>query len=148
MSTIQNLQDLEQRLQKEGTLAALLNPQDFAPEGMVADSIAQQYKAELKPTQMRKVFHTFKKIEIGLKPKRDEDPLDAKQMAEISLLVPNLAYAAGRDLLPKPFYNVLKLCLSSGKMQTVADFRRLTQLLTAILAYQKYYDKDKAKDKD
>jgi CRISPR/Cas system CSM-associated protein Csm2 small subunit len=32
------------------------------------------------------------------------------------------------------------LCLKPDKMKSVGDFRRLTQLLTAILAYQKYYE--------
>ena len=140
MPTIRDLQGLEDRLKEQGTLSELLDPQDFAPEGMVADKIAQQFKDKLKPTQMRKVFHTLKRIERNMRGKQDNDPLDPRQRTEINLLFPNLAYAVGRELLPRPFYNVLKLCLSADKMKTVADFRRLTQLLTAILAYQKYYD--------
>ncbi len=139
MPAIETLDDLKDRLSQAGALAELLNPQDFAPEGLVADKIAKQFKDKLKPTQMRKVFHTFKQIERGLKGQKGEAELEPALRAEISLLGPNLAYAAGRGLLPKPFYNVLKLCLSQEKMQTVADFRRLTELLTAILAYQKYY---------
>jgi len=140
MPTIRDLQGLENRLKGQGTLSELLDPQDFAPEGMAADAIAQQLKGKLKPTQMRKVFHTIKRIERNMRGKRDSDSLDSKQRAEISLLSPNLVYAVGRDLLPESFYNVLKLCLREDKMKTVADFRRLTQLLTAILAYQKYYE--------
>lgn len=140
---IQTLVELERRLQESGTLASLLSPQDFASEGLVADQAAKELKDKLNPTQMRKVFHTFKQIERGLRGKADTEQLSANLQAEISLISPNLAYAAGRGLLPKPFYNVLKLCLKPGKMQSVADFRRLTQLLTAILAYQKYYEKEK-----
>ncbi len=139
MTAIQDLRGLENCLRQAGSLATLLDPQDFAPEGAVADTLAQQFKNDLKPTQMRKVFHTFKRIEHDLRGKGDDEALEQREFAKISLLAPNLAYAAGRDLLPKPFYNVLKLCLTRDKMQTVADFRRLTQLLTAILAYQKYY---------
>lgn len=139
MPAIRDLNELKKCLNQKGPLAELLNPQDFASEGLVADQLARKFKEDLNPTQMRKVFHTFKRIERNLKGKGDDEPLSDKLQAEISLLGPDLAYAAGRGLLPKSFYGLLKLCLAGEKMQTVGDFRRLTQLLNAILAYQKYY---------
>lgn len=143
MAAIRTIKELEERLKQSGPLATVLSPQDFASEGLVADTVAKEFKNDLNPTQMRKVFHSFKQIERTLKGKPDESPLTDSLRAEISLLTPNLAYAAGRGLLPKPFYNVLKLCLRQEKLQSVADFRRLTQLITAILAYQKYHKEDK-----
>ncbi|MBN1220827.1 MAG: type III-A CRISPR-associated protein Csm2 [Anaerolineae bacterium] len=139
--TITTIPDLEKKLKDEkGPLSAILSPQDFADEGAVADVMAQKFKKDLNPTQMRKVFHAFKQIERKLKGKPDGDNLDGFR-AEISLITPNLAYAVGRKLMPPEFYDVLKLCLKPDKLQTVGDFRRLTEFLTAILAYQKYYSK-------
>jgi hypothetical protein len=37
----------------------------------------------------------------------------------------------------------MRLCLSSNKLKKVGDLRVLMQLLTAILAYQKYHEKVK-----
>lgn len=147
MPAMHDLSSLKEHLRKKERLAELLAPQDFAPEGLVADKMARQFKDRLKPTQMRKVFHTFKRIERGLKGKKDDEQLSAELLAEISLLGPELAYAVGRELIPEDFYELLKTCLHREKMQTVGDFRVLTQLLTAILAYQKYYDKDKGRAK-
>jgi len=142
MSSISDLDSLMKHLREKGQLATQLSPQDFAPEDSVAYKMARQFK-DMNPTQMRKVFHTFKRIERSLKGKRDADQLSDELLAEISLLGPELAYAVGRELIPKEFYTLLKTCLHRDKMQTVGDFRVLTQLLTAILAYQKYYQKDK-----
>lgn len=143
MPELSDLNSLKVCLRQQGKLADLLAPADFAPEGLVADHLARDFKDKLNATQMRKVFHTIKRIERGLKGKLKEQPLGAEERSEISLLSPSLAYAVGRELLPKDFYDLMKTCLASDKMQTVEDFRRLTQLLTAILAYQKYHSKSK-----
>lgn len=143
---INNIDQLNQRLNQTGTLSGLLKPEDFAGEGMVADQMARKFKSDLNPTQMRKVFHAFKQIERKLKTRNDDEDIDESLRAEITLLVPNLAYAVGRKLLPKEFYNVLKSSLHASKLQKVRDFRRLNQLLTAILAYQKYYSETEKKN--
>ena len=143
MAAIHNLDELKGKLNQPGTLSQLLTPQDFAAEGLVAETMAKSFKGKLKPTQMRKVFHSFKQIERRLRASKDEEAIRPELQAEISLQVPNLAYAVGRELLPKDFYDVLKLCLHQEKIKTAADVRRLNQLLTAILAYQKYYEKER-----
>ncbi len=66
-----------------------------------------------------------------------------KNKIEVRLLVPELAYARGRDLIPQKFYDLMRRCLSDPKLQTVGDFRRLAELLTALLAYHKYHEKVK-----
>jgi CRISPR-associated protein Csm2 len=113
-----------------------LNPTDFAEEGGYADTLAREFGRDLKSTQLRKVFGALKQVDIQVK----RDPLD-KPLArsEINRLIPELAYAFGRNLVPKGFYDLMKMCLSQTKLQTVGDFRRLMEFLTALLAYHKFH---------
>jgi CRISPR-associated protein Csm2 len=113
---------------------AELDPKDFAEEQGYADVLAQAFGGTLKPTQLRKVFHSLKRIDLGLKGKPADTALDR---AEVNRLIPELAYALGRQLIPREFYALMKACLGHQRMQTVGDFRRAMQFLTAILAYHK-----------
>jgi CRISPR-associated protein Csm2 len=123
------------KLKSLGRMADL-NPTDFAEEGGYADTLAQEFGRDLKSSQLRKVFGALKQVDIQGK----RDPLD-KPLArsEINRLIPELAYAFGRKLVPKGFYDLMKMCLSQTKMQTVGDFRRLMEFLTALLAYHKFH---------
>jgi CRISPR-associated protein Csm2 len=123
------------KLKSLGRMADL-NPTDFAEEGGYADTLAQEFGRDLKSSQLRKVFGALKQVDIQVK----RDPLD-KPLArsEINRLIPELAYAFGRKLVPKGFYDLMKMCLSQTKMQTVGDFRRLMEFLTALLAYHKFH---------
>ena len=108
-----------------------LDPSKYCEEEGYADSLAQKIgKDELKPTQLRKVFHALKDIQRTLK----SQPFDRSQVMK---LIPELAYALGRGLIPKPFYDLMRICLSKEKLQNNDDFERLMDFLTAILAYHK-----------
>lgn len=113
-----------------------LNPTDFAEEGGYADTLAREFGRDLKSSQLRKVFGALKQVDIQVK----RDPVDKPLgRSEINRLIPELAYAFGRDLVPKGFYDLMKMSLSQTKMQTVGDFRRLMEFLTALLAYHKFH---------
>lgn len=132
--------ELEKRLKQVGSLSTLLKPEDFAPEDAVADVLASEFKDKLKPTQTRKIFHTIKQLENANRRKEASDPLDTDARMRLTLLSPELAYAAGRELIPVKFYEILKLALGQDKLKTVEDLRRLSQFLTAVIAYQKLHD--------
>lgn len=134
--------ELKTQLRESGSLSAILKPEDFAPEGAVADTLASDFKDKLKPTQTRRIFHTIKQIENTTRKSSDETLLDEGDRMRLTLLSPELAYAAGRDLIPREFYDILKLMLAQDKMNTVGDLRRLVQFLTAIVAYQKFHAKN------
>jgi CRISPR-associated protein Csm2 len=138
-------ENLLTELKKSGTLKDLLRPEQFAEPDQVADKIAESYvkEGEMKTTQLRKVFHALKENERIVKAKKDEEELDPSTTTRIRLLVPEIAYARGRKLIPQEFYELMRLCLSSNKLKKVGDLRVLMQLLTAILAYQKYHEKVK-----
>jgi CRISPR-associated protein Csm2 len=128
-------------LEKKGTLSALLPIEEFAEQGKLADQLAEEFRTTLKPTQLRKIFHVIKAIERRFKSKDDSELLSSEHKISVRLLVPELAYARGRDLIPQKFYELMRRSLNDQKLQTVGDFRRLAQLLTALLAYHKYHEK-------
>lgn len=132
-------------LKKTGSLMELLKPEQFAEPNQVADKLAEDYvkEKEMKPTQLRKVFHALKEQERLLKGKADKEMLDSASKAKIRLFIPELAYARGRKLIPQEFYELMRLCLGSEKLQKVGDLRILMHFLTAILAYHKYHEKVK-----
>lgn len=136
-------------LQKQDdSLSKILQLEDFAEEGKLADNLAKHYLSDgdkLKATQLRRFFHAIKNIERGMKGKsgEDETALPKSVRAELLPLLPELAYARGRGLIPDDFYQLLKTCLSSQKLKTVADFKRLVAFLTAIMAYHKFHEGQK-----
>ncbi len=141
MAVLRTVNDLKNVLKQQGTLSRVLKPEEFATEEAVADVLASQFKTSLKPTQTRRIFHTIKQIENQTRRMTDDARLKEEDRLRLTLLVPELAYAAGRDLIPKEFYEILKLALAQDKLQTVGDLRRLVQFLTAIVAYQKFHSK-------
>lgn len=133
-------------LSKQGTLTDLMPIEEFAEPEQLADQLAREFRTSLKPTQLRKVFHTIKAIERRFKGRGDSEPLNSQDKMSIRLLIPELAYARGRELLPTKFYELMRHCLSENKLKTVGDFRRLAQFLTALLAYHKYHENAKGKE--
>jgi CRISPR-associated protein Csm2 len=126
---------------RNATLSQIIHLDDFAERDMLADELAREFRGELKPTQLRKVFDSIKDIARSLKGRKASEALTSEDRSQILPLLPTLAYARGRDLIPQKFYDLMSLALSSSKMKTVEDFQRLDQFLTAILAYQKFYEK-------
>ncbi len=125
--------DIKEHLTKLKTLSEL-RPEDFALEGGIAHIIVKK-KGDMKFTQIRKFFGQIKKIEATkIKGKNSDDKVS---MADFYLLMPELAYGVGRKVVSREFYDVMKICLSGNKIQTVADFRKFIDLLTAVIAYHK-----------
>lgn len=120
-----------------------LQDEDFAPEEGLADSAAyffvtkdtREKKERLKPTQLRKVFHALKAVE---RKQRGEF-----KRTDILGILPELAYAYGRELIPREFYDLMKECLSEQKLQNANDFSKLMRFLEAILAYHKFHQAER-----
>jgi len=112
-----------------------LEPEAFTEEEGLADSLVSRLKEdrkEIKTTQLRKVFHTIKDLRRKVERQQEFD------RTELALVMPTLAYAAGRKLLPREFYDVLKLCLGSERLKTKEDFIRAADFIEAVVAYHKY----------
>jgi CRISPR-associated protein Csm2 len=107
----------------------------YAEEDGLADNFIQalkQSRKELKATQLRKFFHQIKHMQHEV---QRSDTFDRLQVAQ---MMPILAYAVGRDLIPKDFYELMKLCFGQQRCQTKEDFLASANFLEAIMAYHKY----------
>jgi CRISPR type III-A-associated protein Csm2 len=114
---------------------ASLSAIKYAEENGLADEFARNIKKELNPTQLRRFFHQVKDLQLRFEKENNFD------RAKIALIMPTLAYAVGRSLIPAEFYDLMKFCFGSEKCKTKADFENSVQFLEAILAYHKYYEK-------
>ena len=112
-------------------------PEDFAKEEGYAYIIAKNVNDKMKVNQLRKIFTQIKKIENEIKGKKEEDVLDK---TKIILLLPELAYAYGRNLITKDFYDLMKICLND-KLIHKKDFNNFVKFLSAILSYHKMLSK-------
>lgn len=115
-----------------------LAPSEFAEEGGLADRLVSNRddREKLNSTQLRKVFQQIKGLEREVRKKKEGDQFDRSRLLN---LMPMLAYAAGRGLLPLDFYNLLRgHLLNKDKLKTNQDFLRTAKFLEAVMAYHKY----------
>ncbi|GBD00181.1 hypothetical protein HRbin17_02719 [bacterium HR17] len=115
----------------------LIHPDNGKLSQLAREFTSDRQKREedkLKPTQLRRTFHELKRMEQELR--RGKSQLDRVQLG---LTTAELAYALGRGVIPKPFYDLMKALL--GKVADKEDFKRLTDFLTVLLAYHKYHEK-------
>ena len=136
----QNLSQLVSRfIQKvQGRLGNLQIDELVLPDGDL-DKIARQLKGSLKSTQLRRVFHDLKRLEQQAR--RQRPNLDPNIRTQIALTLPELAYAYGRDVIPREFYDLMKALLHppNERFKGYEDVERLMQVLTALLAYHKFH---------
>jgi CRISPR type III-A-associated protein Csm2 len=108
----------------------------FAEEGQLADKFILDLNKNsrgINATQLRKFFHAIKKIQ---RQAQKEEKFDR---SEVARLMPMLAYAVGRnELIPRDFYELMKLCFGSEKCTTKDDFLRAADFLEAVMAYHKF----------
>ncbi|MCL6476034.1 MAG: type III-A CRISPR-associated protein Csm2 [Firmicutes bacterium] len=130
-----NIQQVIDRIKRLNRLSEL-DVREFALEGGLADQVVQAIgTASLKPTQLRKVFHTLKTMQRDVDRANRSDPFDSAKLLQ---LMPTLAYAVGRELIPKDFYQLLREVFKPERLPTNADFLRAFEFVEAILAYHKY----------
>jgi len=117
-----------------------LDVKDFAKEGGYADTLAREWKNSLKAAQLRRFFDAVKKIERRL----DEGKEWGDVEEDFYLLQPQVVYAKARDVIPKGFLDLMKICMSKVDVgadeQKKRNYRRFVQFLEAIVAYHKYYN--------
>ena len=109
-----------------------LAPEKYAETGGYADEFVKG-SSDLKSNQLRKIFHYIK----GLKREFDTMGFDRRK---VSLVIPRLAYASGRNLIPYDFYKLMNLCFEKKRCNTKEDFDTAVNFLEAIVAYHKYHE--------
>ena len=130
--------EIKQKVQNLPSMAAL-NVEDYAEEGGLADSLVNVVGSKLKPTQLRKVFHFVKDLQREYN-STNEAEFDR---AKVAMIMPTLAYAVGRNLVPTDFYEVMKLCFGAQKCRTRQDFDSAANFLEAVMAYHKFRNPNK-----
>jgi len=110
---------------------------EFAlPDGW-ANKIAEDLGNKMKTAQLRKVFNSIKLMEQKIKDENKQNKFDDPNLY---MLLPHLAYAKGKKLIPNEFYELMKVIISN-KIKTIGDFERFCEFMTAIVAYHKQYSK-------
>lgn len=146
------IDELIREIKNANTLKDVFTPEKYALPGGWADSIASiiiiedskkkqennKKKASMNSNQLRKIFTQLKNIEKKLDEKQK---LDENLTNEILLLMPQIAYTRGRELISESFYNLLKECISSNKIMDKEDFKRFVKFYEAVIAYSKMYNK-------
>jgi len=134
------IEEIKEEIERASKLSQVLTPDKFAPPEGWAKKIVEALKrgrsTKLKTSQLRKIFTEVKEIcDKKIKGIGDGD-------TELYLLYPKLAYAQGRDLMPKDFYELLVVCLNKLKNSgDKDDFKVFKEFMTAIVAYNKQYEK-------
>jgi CRISPR-associated protein Csm2 len=95
---------------------------------------------ELKRSQLRKFFNEIKAIEYDLKSGEDVKKIQIR----ILTLIPKLAYAEGRKLIDKNFYDFMKTILMKVKEDMNEEnvqevFKVFVKILESIVAYHTYH---------
>ncbi|WP_220681946.1 type III-A CRISPR-associated protein Csm2 [Methanofollis formosanus] len=115
---------------------------EIAREDGIAERAAKDF-GSLKPSQLRRLFGVVKKIENTLTDRAWPDV-----EAEFYMIRPLLAYAKGRDLIPQDFYTLVTVAMQKvpvgDDVQKKANYKTFVYLLESIVAYHKYYHKERA----
>ena len=108
------------------------------PQGTL-DQLAKHFSKSLKTTQLRRVFHDIKRLEQTARRIRSEEFSHIR--TQLALTLPELAYAYGREVIPKEFYDFMRSLLHppNERFQGKEDVQRLVEILTALLAYHKFH---------
>ncbi|MDI9609342.1 MAG: type III-A CRISPR-associated protein Csm2 [Candidatus Verstraetearchaeota archaeon] len=117
-----------------------LKAKDFADLEGYAAKVAKSLGKESN-SQLRKFFEPLVEIESRLKRGESWGKLEGK----LHMSIPMLAYAVGRDLVPRSFFELMEVCIKKVVVEGDTDdqkkesFGRFMEFLRAIVAYNKYF---------
>ena len=116
-----------------------LQADQFAREGGLVDSLVRGTEwQKVKMTQLRRFFAEVKRITTRAE-KADGAQQLAKLREQVNMLHPLLAYAAGRGTIRREARDVLIALLDPDKLKSQADFKRLDDVMTSLVAYHKFH---------
>ncbi len=134
---VRSIRDVIEAVKRLDTMSHI-DARDYAVEDGWANVVAEKIEKGMKFTQLRKFFDSVKRIKKGLRSYDEDEEIDSIDGIgqERYELIPELAYALGRSLITREFYDLMKICLQD-KIHSVKDFRAFEKFLSAILAYCK-----------
>lgn len=119
------------------TLKEVFAPEEYAlPNGWAHKTAKRLSKQAMNSNQLRKIFTQLKSIEEKVARNKNNELTDA-QKNEILLIMPQIAYAKGRDLIPWEFYNLMRECITPKKIKDRDDYKSFVNFYTAVVAYSK-----------
>lgn len=140
MKGSENMKDIINALTKKKSFGEV-SVTEFAPPDQWAEKIARDHLGkDMKTTQLRKVFTAIKQMEQKVKILKEDASFNDPSLF---MLVPQMAYAKARGLIKNEFYEMIKSIIGdgkTGKIQTVKDFKRFSEFMTAIVAYHKFHN--------
>ncbi|NLW40891.1 MAG: type III-A CRISPR-associated protein Csm2 [Tissierellia bacterium] len=134
------INELINEIKKANSLKEVFIPEKYALPGgwahEVVSSLGKSKDVAMNSSQLRKIFTQLKNIEEKVA-RNTDDNLTSEQMNEILLLMPQIAYARGRNLISIGFYNLLKECITPEKIKDRKDYKSFVNFYTAVIAYTK-----------
>jgi len=124
---VDELKKLQGNVQKKN-LSEFLKPEDYAKENGIAYKYAEKLRNKIKINQIRTIFDSIRDLE-----KSSENNVDNSKKY---LLLTQVAYAVGRDAVPKDFYEFVSFCVE--RINTKEDVKTFVRLFEAIIAYFKF----------
>ncbi len=129
------LQGIIDSIKKANSLKDVLVPEAYALPFGWADKAAKNLNKQtsaLNTNQLRKFLSELKSIDLVA----NKDNYD-QYKHKIFLLMPQIAYAHGRKIVNRDFYNLMKECITPTKLKTYDDFKAFVNFYVAIVAYFK-----------
>ncbi|MEO0091507.1 MAG: type III-A CRISPR-associated protein Csm2 [candidate division WOR-3 bacterium] len=114
-----------------------LKPEEYAKPDGWAESIAKEQKDKIKTAQLRKFFNKIKSLQ------RNKSDIKTIKL-ELIKLIPQLAFAKGRNVISKDFYDLLMACIwgnNTCRIKSKEEFDNFVSFLEAIVAYHKFHSK-------
>lgn len=131
------INNLISEIKEAQSLKEVFIPEKYAlPNGWAYKTAESLDKDAMNSNQLRKIFTQLKTIEENIN-RSKENNLTNEQMNQILLLMPQIAYAKGRNLIPWPFYNLMKECITPNKIKDKDDYKSFVNFYTAVVAYSK-----------
>lgn len=132
-----HMNELINEIKKSNSLKEVFVPEKYAlPNGWADKTAKSLRKNAMNSSQLRKIFTQLKTIEDKIDKNRT-DKLTNEQMNEILLIMPQIAYAKGRNLVPWDFYNLMKVCITPKKIKDKEDYKSFVSFYTSVIAYAK-----------
>ncbi|WP_025640919.1 type III-A CRISPR-associated protein Csm2 [Schnuerera ultunensis] len=131
------INNLISEIKKAQSLKEVFIPEKYAlPDGWAYKTAENLNEKAMNSNQLRKIFTQLKTIEESVN-RNKENKLTNEQMNQILLIMPQIAYARGRDLIPSTFYNLMKECITPNKIKDKEDYKSFVGFYTAVVAYSK-----------
>lgn len=130
-----NLADFKEELKKKKPLTDMLKKEDYCTEEGIAKKIVDEGYIKTM-NQLRDFFEPIDRLYEGVKLEDATKTFD--HMSNLLPLHFELINRVARGVVKKEFYELIKAIIHRDVLKTYADFFCFHEMLSAIIAFQKY----------